>query len=118
MARLPQRARLRGAPQFDLAFRQGKRLQEGPLSAVVRLRQDGEARLGLAISRKAVPLAVTRNRIKRQARESFRQHRRELAAVDVVIFARPPAKDAPRTVVHSALDRLWTRIIGLCSRDS
>ena len=49
----------------------------------------GGARLGLAVSRKRVPKAVCRNRIKRVVRDSFRHHRRELGGLDIVVIARP-----------------------------
>ncbi|HNE26573.1 MAG TPA: ribonuclease P protein component, partial [Pseudomonadales bacterium] len=47
------------------------------------------ARLGLVIAKKHVRLAVQRNRIKRQLRESFRSHQHALMGLDIVALARP-----------------------------
>ena len=45
------------------------------------------ARLGLAISKKNVSKAVSRNKIKRAIRESFRQNKNILNGMDVVVVA-------------------------------
>lgn len=67
------------------------------------------ARLGLAVSRKVDPRAVGRNRIKRQLRDCFRQHRTLLAPGDYVVVARPGAAalapDALRSLFLSLLRR-------------
>ena len=47
----------------------------------------GHARIGLVFSKKHLKLAVQRNRVKRQVRETFRRQR-ELPAVDIVILGR------------------------------
>ena len=47
------------------------------------------ARLGLVIAKKHVRLAVQRNRVKRQLRESFRRHQQVLVGLDIVVLARP-----------------------------
>lgn len=69
----------------------------------------GEARLGLAISRRAAKRAVDRNRIKRLVRESFRGKRAELRALDFVVISRPAATDGARARVRAALMQLWQR---------
>ena len=51
----------------------------------------GEARLGMAVSIRAAGNAVNRNRLRRLIRESFRMHREEMPAVDVLVTARAAA---------------------------
>ena len=46
-----------------------------------------QARLGLAISKKNVSRAVSRNQIKRAIRESFRHNKTLLKGMDVVVIA-------------------------------
>jgi ribonuclease P protein component len=70
--------------------------------------QDAAARLGLAVSRKACPLAVERNRIKRTVRESFRRQRTQLPAMDIVVMAKPAARNEPE--LAAAADRLWQQL--------
>lgn len=93
----------------------GRRLNEPLLTAVVAAQGGTEARLGLALSGKAVPRAVDRNRIKRLARESFRANRERLPALDIVILARSGVARAPDAQLRETLDRLWTKAIASCA---
>ena len=105
----PPRARLRKPREFEAVLKRGRRVQEKLLSAVI-LAGASEARLGLAISARAVPLATGRNRIKRLARETFRRSRAGLPAIDVVLQARSAAAGAESAELRSTLDRLWQRL--------
>ncbi len=67
----------------------------------------GEARLGMAVSIRAAGNAVRRNRLRRLIRESFRMHRGELPAVDVLVTARAPATAATSQQVYASLARHW-----------
>lgn len=106
----PPSARLRHPREFEAVLAGGKRLQERWLTVASRANAQAGARLGLAISARAVPDAVDRNRIKRQARETFRQHRARLPALDVVLMARPGAAGAARPELRGAFERLWQRL--------
>ena len=68
------------------------------------------ARLGLAISARAVPAATDRNRIKRLTRESFRLHRAQLPPMDIVMLARAGAGSAERAELRATLERLWQKL--------
>lgn len=61
------------------------------------------ARLGLAISKKQVRHAVQRNRLKRLAREAFRQQRAQLHGYDLVVMARPAAAKADNARLRASL---------------
>lgn len=73
------------------------------------------ARLGLAISRKAARRATSRNRLKRLARESFRQHLAALAGIDVVVMARPAAAQADAGALRASLDQHYTTLPNRCA---
>jgi ribonuclease P protein component len=105
----PPAARLRNPREFEAVFKSGQRLQEQWLTLAVRATQD-PPRLGCAISAKAVPDATDRNRIRRQIRESFRQHRAQLPALDIVMLARPGAARAANPELRAALERLWQKL--------
>jgi ribonuclease P protein component len=63
-------------------------------------------KLGVTVS-KRVGNAVVRNRIKRRVREWFRHNRRGLPAEkDVVVIARPAAKELSGSGITAALDQL------------
>jgi ribonuclease P protein component len=76
-------------------------------------RQQG-ARIGITVSRRVSPLAVTRNRIKRQIRESFRLHQVKFPALDVVVVARTPAAAADNHVLARSLHEHWERLLRQC----
>lgn len=117
-ARLPPQARLKTAAQFKQAL-EGRRLSGPSLSLVYRQSapaRDGP-RLGLAISRRQLPRAVDRNRIKRLARESFRQ-RTGLPGADVVLMAARTARQCSNTQLRATLDTLWNQLTARCAKSS
>ncbi len=67
-------------------------------------------RLGLVIGKKSVKLAVERNRIKRQIRESFRHSQDRLDGVDIVIVARRGIADLSNIELRQQFDKMWKRL--------
>jgi ribonuclease P protein component len=114
-ARFARHARLRAAEEFAAVFERGTRIGEKNLTAVVVANEQGHARLGLAVPKKAVAQAVGRNRIKRQVRESFRAQQHRLPAADIVILARPGSGRASAVELRAILEKLWTRISDRCA---
>lgn len=110
MARFPRRARLLKPAEFKAVFETGTRSSERWLSALARVNETGQPRLGLAVAKKIVPHSVDRNRIKRQIRESFRHHQQVLPAVDIVLLTRPGCRQADGEQLRQTLERLWNRI--------
>jgi ribonuclease P protein component len=53
---------------------------------------------------------VDRNRIKRLVRESFRQYRSELAALDIVVLVKPGIEQADNRALLQALRKHWLRL--------
>ena len=69
-----------------------------------------EARLGLAIAKKHVKLAVDRNRIKRVVRESFRHHRQLIKGLDLVVLAKAGTASITNKQLFSSLELHWKRL--------
>lgn len=65
-------------------------------------------RLGMAVPKKMAPLSVTRNRIKRVCRETFRQHD-ALVPGDFVLVAQAKAKTATPRELRAELEYLLSR---------
>jgi len=68
------------------------------------------SRLGLAISKKNAKRAVDRNRIKRIIRESFRLNRDKLPGLDLVVMAKPIAKNAENSQIFDSLAQHWNKL--------
>jgi len=68
------------------------------------------ARLGLAVAKKNIKLAVRRNRFKRIVRESFRQHKVQLAGLDIVVLAKHAANTATSEQIRNVLEQQWQHL--------
>jgi ribonuclease P protein component len=74
-----------------------------------------EARLGLAIAKRDVSLAVQRNRIKRVARESFRRHSSYIKGMDLVVRATRNTAGKTNQELRASLVKHWKRIGKQCA---
>ncbi len=88
---------------------EGRKRRSGSFTAYERASQTDLARLGLTVSKKAMPRSVDRNRFKRIARETFRVAA-PLPACDVVIMAAPSARKAERGQLAAELSDYWKRL--------
>lgn len=109
--RFTRERRLRRPAQFQAAYREGRRFGNELLSATVRPNDQPVARLGLSIAARTVGNAVSRNRLRRQIRESFRLQQQRLPPVDIVIGARAAARSAAPAALRESLQVLWKQII-------
>jgi ribonuclease P protein component len=111
MSRLQPQQRLLTAAQYREVF-QHTALRSGQKELLIlgRPNQLTHHRLGLAIAKKHVPLAVKRNLIKRIAREQFRLLPPAQTALDIVILSRPAAKTANRQRLNAALRQIFLRL--------
>jgi ribonuclease P protein component len=112
---LPARLRLRRKKDFDAAYARGRRLGDGFFGMTATLNTEGAPRLGLAVAVRVAGGAVERNRIRRVIKESFRLHQGEIPAVDLVVSARPKARDAPGKLLHESLAALWKKVAEACA---
>jgi len=71
-------------------------------------------RLGLAIAKKNIKKAVTRNLIKRSVRENFRLKQYDLINIDIVVLARRDAANASPALLRKSLDKHWLKLINRC----
>ena len=114
MARFPRRARLVKPRDYGEAFASSIRLRDRFFEFVLHPRTGAQARLGLAISRKALPRAVDRNRMKRLIRETFRERSSALGGADVVVMARAASAKADRAALRAGLAQLWNQVSERC----
>ena len=74
------------------------------------------ARLGLAVAKKQLKHAVSRNRFKRLTRESFRQHLNLIKDLDVVVVARAGAKNKTNRELLDLLEKNWHILRKKCEK--
>ncbi|MGO4702579.1 ribonuclease P protein component [Dyella sp. 2RAB6] len=110
-AGLPREARIRRAGDFAAMRNASGRLGGRCFSVRYRDNGLGQARLGLAISKRVSKRAVERNRIKRLLRESFRRIRAQLPAVDLLVMARDHANGLPGPELLADIDHLWKKLV-------
>ena len=107
--------RLRSKPQFDAIYASGRRLDDRFFGLRVKPNELTHPRIGLAVAVKTAGGAVTRNRLRRLVRESFRLAQHELPAVDIVVSAKFPAVEAPAATLRASLATLWNRVATSCA---
>jgi ribonuclease P protein component len=118
----PKRGRLSRSADFERVYRQGRSVANRWLVLYAFPNADAAAgpRLGLSVSRK-VGGAVDRNRVKRLLREAFRAEAGRVPADrDIVVVARPEARELAEREglagVRRALDELIGRALAEGSR--
>ena len=111
---LPAQRRLRRKADFEAAYARGRRFANGFFAVTVYSNCLGWPRLGLAVAVRAAGGAVERNRIRRIVRESFRLHQHEIPALDLVVSARPKARDAAGAELRASLAALWKKMTEQC----
>ena len=112
-ANFPRAARLLTARDFARLRTCSRRVGTRHLTAEVALSETGDARMGLAVSKRVSKKAVRRNRIKRIARDSFRRHRAFIPALDILVIARSSADLQDNPTLHAEFAHLWQRITAL-----
>jgi ribonuclease P protein component len=112
--RFPRELRLLSPADFSFVFEQPIRVGNRAFTLLARNNALSKPRLGLAIAKKQVKLAVKRNLIKRKVRESFRLHQYQLPNFDFVVMVRRDIALMERTEIDSAVNHLWRKAIKVC----
>lgn len=94
---------------FQKVYRNGTSKGNRYLVMYVLKNQCMKNRLGISVSKK-VGNSVVRHRITRLIRESYRLNEEEFKnGLDIVVIARPSAKDRSFQEIESALLHVWKR---------
>ena len=71
---------------------------------------EDHSRLGIIVAKKNVKLAVQRNRLKRQLRETYRKERCVLPYLDMVLLAKKGADLHENASIAKELAYLWQKL--------
>ncbi len=102
--------RLLKPKEFSHVFANAERFANRNWTLIVRPNQQSIPRLGLAIAKKQLLRAVWRNRVKRIAREAFRQHKEDLSGYDIVVLGRRGMQDIDNETLHKSFLHLIRKI--------
>ena len=109
--RFQRKQRLNSAADYNNVFKSSCRSRDSQFVVLACRNGRPYPRLGLAISRKTVKTAVSRNRIKRTIRESFRNHADILSGLDIVVLAQRQIKTDEGGYMNQSLKTHWQRIL-------
>ncbi|MBT7950167.1 MAG: ribonuclease P protein component [Gammaproteobacteria bacterium] len=107
----PKSLRLTEASEYRKVFDSAQRSADNSFLVLARENSLSVARLGLAVSKKNLRLAVQRNYIKRVIRESFRRHLKELSGIDIVVLAQKKILQQNSNELNLSIETHWERIV-------
>ena len=107
-ARFDRDRRLTDTADFTRVFADARRSSDRYFTVLCRASTTSRARLGLTISRRAAKRAAHRNRLKRLARESFRQL--HLPPLDFIVIAKQAAAETDSVTLRRSLDAHFRRL--------
>lgn len=109
--------RLLTQPDFQRIFDASEyRVSNRHFLVLAKRNQYGVPRLGLVIGKRNCRLAVSRNKIKRLARESFRHRQYSLPTVDIIFLARRELGLVPGAEFREMLSRAWQNLEHQCNQ--
>ncbi len=108
MCKFTKKHRLLNKEQFDRVFKQANKLNSKEFLLLTRENTESVARIGFAISKKAIAKSNQRNRVKRIMKESFRQA--GLSNVDVVAISKNGLSELSNEMLHAKLTKAWEKL--------
>ncbi|MBL4580416.1 MAG: ribonuclease P protein component [Gammaproteobacteria bacterium] len=104
----PKTSRLLNAADYKAVFSNAQfKVSCRHFLVLANCNSGSNARMGLVIAKKNVALAVQRNRIKRQLRDTFRHNKKLLDKLDLVVLARKDADKLDNKELIDTINSLW-----------
>lgn len=108
--RLPKQHRLCGPAAYRKVFSGRIRSTDSQFLVLATENQLAHPRLGLAVSRKKLKTAVSRNLVKRLIRESFRHHSESLGSLDLVVMPQGGIAAGDRRRLRESLENHFRKV--------
>lgn len=109
--RFSKNQRLLNKAEFQSVFDASKKINQRYLLLLFKKNLQPLSRLGIIVSKRVAKKAVTRNRIKRTIRESFRHEQEKIKGFDIIIIARQQCDVVDNKKLREGLDILWQKLI-------
>ena len=103
--------RLVSKHDFQSVFAESNKISRHFLLALHRSTSLPCPRLGMIISKRYVKTAVSRNRLKRLIRESFRHHAHLLQGLDIIVLMRKKWTNDMQQKLQGEIEALWQALI-------
>jgi ribonuclease P protein component len=116
MEGLSRRHRFHARGAFGPALRSGRKVRGSVALIHIAAGRPGTSRLGIAVTRRAAPSSVVRNRMKRVVRELFRRHPAKAAGLDLVVALREGAAGLQAAAFAAEVLALLDQAMGKASR--
>lgn len=107
---LSRRHRFAERGAYGPLLKAGRKLRGSLAVLHVAPSRTGHSRLGIALTRKMIPHAVERNRVRRLVREAFRRHLARQLAMDCVVTLRQAVPAAELAGFRTELNRLLDQL--------
>ena len=108
--KFPKELRLLNASDYSNVFQDVQLRVSSKHFLILAKGHNDKPRLGIIVAKKHVKLAVQRNRIKRQLRETFRKQRYVLPNLDIVLLAKKGSDSDTNCAIAEELDYLWRKL--------
>jgi ribonuclease P protein component len=99
--------RLLSSKDFKEVFDKPIKSADSAYTILARPNQLSGPRLGVIVSKKNIPKAVGRNRLKRIVRESFRINKQNISAYDVVVICKRNCGNTVNQSLSRKLQKHW-----------
>ena len=106
-SKLPRESRLCGAANYTGRF--AAKIRSGHFILLSRENSAPIGRIGVSLSKKHIPLAVVRNRVRRHVKELFRTSDCLARSEDLVIRATKKIMKADLVAIKLELTQLWSQ---------
>lgn len=110
MQRFRRSQRILKPAEFRHVFAGADKLTSRHFIVLSRMNNAAHARLGLAVAKKRLRLAVQRNRVKRLIREQFRAQAERLPHLDLVFMVRSGLERRTGTELAAELKHLFNKL--------
>lgn len=111
-----RRQRLLKAAEYEAVFNHRCAVRTAYFQVLAKPNELGQARLGMIVSKRLLPNAVDRNRVRRRIREAFRLAAANLPGLDLVVRLQAvPGGNTPRDVQNRDLRNALERAVAKCS---
>lgn len=114
-ARFEKCARLLKAVEYTQVFNKAFRSEDQYFTVLAKPNNSGQSKLGLAVSKKRAKRAVSRNRLKRIIRESFRLSQNTIASADYVVMIQQSSEKITNKQLFLSLEKHWQNLTKKCA---